>query len=164
MEKYNKKEIIPGYTGHIPFKQDTFAITAGIVNKQLVAKTDTLSAGTSNERKYFNEEANNINEKGADRLKLGNRSSYGPTWIGGPTHMLYAQHVPGYQGYVSGIYSENLFGKSYAKTTQKAIKQNYPKGFDINPEAKYKSYYESAFNENKNRRISDIFIQKPMRP
>jgi len=52
----------------------------------------------------------------------------GETWIGGPTDTLKAQHVPGYAGYVPQITSENLFGRSFAKTTAKAINGDYEKG------------------------------------
>ena len=84
MEKYSKKEVIPGYTGHIPFKQDTFGITAGTINKQLVVKTESAHSAIANERKYFSVDAQNKYDKEQDRVKLGNRSKYGPTWIGGP--------------------------------------------------------------------------------
>ena len=41
-----------------------------------------------------------------------------------------AQHVPGYDGYIPQVRSENLYGKSFAKTTAKAINGEYEKGFD----------------------------------
>ena len=52
----------------------------------------------------------------------------GENWLGGPTQNLKAQHVPGYAGYVPQIKSENLFGKSFAKTTGAAINAEYNKG------------------------------------
>jgi hypothetical protein len=41
---------------------------------------------------------------------------------------LKAQHIPGYAGYVPQVKSENLFGKSFAKTTGSAINAEYNKG------------------------------------
>jgi hypothetical protein len=64
----------------------------------------------------------------SERLQFGNHSIHGETWIGGPTDTLKAQHVPGYAGYIPQVSSENLFGKSFAKTTAKAINGNYEKG------------------------------------
>lgn len=44
MEKYSKKQFIPGYTGHVPSKINVFGISEGQVNQQLVLnKTPTIS-------------------------------------------------------------------------------------------------------------------------
>ena len=53
----------------------------------------------------------------------------GQNWIGGPTENIKAQHIPGYQGYIPQVTSENLYGKSFAKTTGKAINGEYKAGF-----------------------------------
>lgn len=52
----------------------------------------------------------------------------GQNWIGGPTQNIKAQHVPGYAGYIPQVASENLYGKSFAKTTGTAINNEYEKG------------------------------------
>lgn len=44
-------------------------------------------------------------------------SMKGENWIGGPTNNIKAQHIPGYAGYIPQKNSENLFGKSFARTT-----------------------------------------------
>jgi hypothetical protein len=36
MEKYFKKEYLPGYTGHVPKKMDIFGLTAGEINRTLI--------------------------------------------------------------------------------------------------------------------------------
>jgi hypothetical protein len=36
--------------------------------------------------------------------------------------------IPGYSGNVAGVYSENLFAKTYGKTTLQAVSGDYPKG------------------------------------
>ena len=64
----------------------------------------------------------------SEKLQYGNHSIEGQTWIGGPTETMKAQHIPGYDGYVPQIKSENLFGKNFAKTTAKAINGDYKKG------------------------------------
>jgi len=39
------------------------------------------------------------------------------TWIGGPTHEIKQQHIPGYQGHIAYLKSDCIFGKSFAKIT-----------------------------------------------
>lgn len=39
------------------------------------------------------------------------------SWVGGPTHNVQDQHIPGYIGHVHSMYAENLHGKSFAKLT-----------------------------------------------
>ena len=52
----------------------------------------------------------------------------GENWIGGPNANVKAQHIPGYAGYIPQVASENLYGKSFAKTTGKSINNEYSKG------------------------------------
>jgi len=56
--------------------------------------------------------ANKVNKE-----VFGNWSKYAKNWISGPTHEVAVQRVPGYTGHVKGLIAENLFAKSYAKTT-----------------------------------------------
>jgi hypothetical protein len=53
----------------------------------------------------------------------------GVNWIGGPNANVKAQHIPGYAGYIPQVSSENLYGKSFAKTTGKSINGEYNVGF-----------------------------------
>lgn len=43
MDKYYKKQYIPGYTGHISQKLNTFGISVGEINRQLVLHTSDPS-------------------------------------------------------------------------------------------------------------------------
>ena len=56
-----------------------------------------------------------------DEVKFGNNSRTAVSWICGPTHKINKQHVPGYTGHVHGLVSENVMGKSFAKSTSTAI-------------------------------------------
>jgi len=90
MERYYVKEYIPGYTGHIPDKMGTFAITTGEVNRQLVMnKTKEVPVG----RQHYTRCITHLRANG-DREKYGYRSRYGVSWIAGPTNNVYTQHVP----------------------------------------------------------------------
>lgn len=53
-------------------------------------------------------------------MKYGNWSKHAINWIAGPNHEIRYQQVPGYTGHVPSIKAENIFGKSYARTTATA--------------------------------------------
>ena len=71
--------------------------------------------------------SNEFPQKSAMR---GNLSKTSCTWMNGPTHEIRNQCVPGYTGFVSGINSENLYGKSYSHNTAKSFKGKILRGFD----------------------------------
>lgn len=50
------------------------------------------------------------------------------TWVGGPTHHIKDQHIPGYTGHVHSLASENLHGKPYAKLTNESLTGEVKKG------------------------------------
>lgn len=106
---------IPGYTGFLPGGQHQMARTYG-----------QTSAGALAER-----QANN------DPLKWRKFVSYSEFV---PAHTpSEAHHVPGYSGHVPGVYAENLYAKTYGKTTLAAVKGEFPKGTEQTPEEQYKS-------------------------
>lgn len=39
-------------------------------------------------------------------------------------------HIPGYAGHVPGVYSENLYAKTYGKITLQAVEGNFHKGVE----------------------------------
>eukprot|EP00824_Muranothrix_gubernata_P018059 TRINITY_DN36943_c0_g1_i1.p1 TRINITY_DN36943_c0_g1~~TRINITY_DN36943_c0_g1_i1.p1 ORF type:complete len:298 (-),score=23.68 TRINITY_DN36943_c0_g1_i1:20-784(-) len=104
-------------------------------------------------RGYYTPGANQAGEKQLDKVKFGPRSKYGNNWIAGPTHELYNQHVPGYQGHVPGVISENIYSKSFAKTTKKAISGKVEKGMDCCPKKRFTSTATHMFNEKQHRRF-----------
>ena len=63
----------------------------------------------------------------------GNLSKTSVTWMNGPMHNIRNQCIPGYTGFVSGINSENLYGKSYSHNTAKSFKNSITRGFDHSP-------------------------------
>ena len=48
-------------------------------------------------------------------------------------------HIPGYQGYVKAINSENLFGNTFGKITDDVALSNYHTGADVDPMERYTS-------------------------
>lgn len=61
--------------------------------------------------------------------------------------------VPGYQGYVSGIKSENVFGETYGSTTQKSKEGAYPKGFDVSDGQRYGTVTKNTYTEQMSQKV-----------
>ena len=130
-----EKNYLPGYTGHVPKKNEIYGCTAGDINNLLTGEKQKPSAHdvdiavckpSYKQTDYFvDPPAQNLE---LDEVKYGNHSRKGENWIGGPTQNIKAQHIPGYAGYVPQVASENIYGKSLAKTTAQAINKEYEKG------------------------------------
>ena len=89
---FYKKEYLPGYTGHVPKKNDMFGLTAGEVNRVLVSRGgsyDATSQGMGRTSRHL------TCSPALDALRYGNKSRKAANWIGGPTHDTYSQHIPG---------------------------------------------------------------------
>lgn len=134
--KYDK-HYLPGYTGHVPKKNEIYGCTAGDINNLLTGtqqKPSTHNIDIAVCKPSFEQTDFHVNppeqKKDVDELKYGNHSLKGENWIGGPTQNIKAQHVPGYAGYIPQIASENLYGKSFAKTTGTAINNEHERGFN----------------------------------
>ena len=98
-----------GYTGFLPGHGNHFAKTYGNVSKAALAER----------------QAND------DPLKWRKFVSYAEfTPPKTPAKFL----IPGYSGNVAGVYGENLFAKTYGKTTLQAVSGDYPKGQIYNTE------------------------------
>lgn len=75
--------------------------------------------------------------------------------MNGPTHEIRNQCIPGYTGFVSGVNSENLFGKSYSHNTAKSFKGKITRGIVHEPRKRYQSINQKAFVETNMRRIAE---------
>lgn len=88
-----------------------------------------------------------------EALQFGNHSNKGENWIGGPNSNVKAQHVPGYAGYIPQVSSENLYGKSFAKTTGQAINKEYNIGFQHPPKDTFKTQNAAEFSKDNFRTL-----------
>ena len=79
----------------------------------------------------------------------------GSNWIGGPSLNLKAQHIPGYAGYIPQVGSENLYGKSFAKITAKAINGEYQRGFSHSVKETFTSENAAAFSKDNFRLLKN---------
>jgi hypothetical protein len=99
--------------------------------------------------------------KDVDGLKLQytNISNKGENWIGGPVSNATAQQLPGYQGYIPSIKAENLYGKTYGKTTAISINKEYPKDPGVGKPPlgsgvdRYKTQNRDDYNKSNFRRF-----------
>ena len=86
------REYLPGYTGHVPLKNDLFGKTAGSINREinesggnelnmgrLTLKKSMLFQGDLPSREKMNEDV------------YGNTSKHATNWIAGPTHEIRRQ-------------------------------------------------------------------------
>ena len=67
--------------------------------------------------------------------------------------------IPGYQGYVKSIKSENMFGKTYGKITDTIAKDSYHIGPDVQPIERYTSLNREAFcdlTKVKEKNVSEV--------
>ena len=53
------------------------------------------------------------------------------SWIGGPTHSLQRQHIPGYGGHVPSLMSENVHGKGFARVSAECLNARTSQGFKL---------------------------------
>jgi len=163
-----EKQYLPGYTGFVPTKNDFFGMTAGEVNRTVVKnggmqiemmkrpQTGTTHAigfyaATPTGRTFIvgNEPTKDV---------FGTRSRHAKNWIAGPTHEMCLQHIPGYNGHVQGVISENVHGISFAKATQVTIGHRNPTGADYPPQIRFRTTSRDEFRESNFRRIGKFEI------
>jgi hypothetical protein len=112
------------YTGFLPGGQHQMAKTYG-----------QASAATLLER-----QAND------DPLKWRKHVSYAEFT---PAHTpAEGHHIPGYSGHVAGVYAENLYAKTYGKTTLKAVSGEFAKGALQSPQDQYLSSNQEMMGPN----------------
>jgi len=79
----------------------------------------------------------------------------GQNWIGGPNANVKAQHIPGYAGYIPQVSSENLYGKSFAKTTGKSINGEYNTGFEHPVKETFTTQNAAEYNKDNFRTLKN---------
>ena len=76
--------------------------------------------------------------------------------------------VPGYQGYIAGVKSENVFSMTYGRSTEAAATGHIQRGFDLSDQEKYVSVSQLAFTSQMPLRkniLKDFpFDEKPASP
>lgn len=161
---------IPGYSGHIPYKNEFIGLTTGSSNKA----AEITYRGTNHPNSlssYGNAIVNSSNAMSPPRsdavdrrfetpekgLAVSNLSKYSKTWLAGPQHEIKNQCIPGYTGFIPGVQAENVFSKSYSKNTNKSFNGKITRGHDLSPEKRFQTITQKKYNEKNFRRI----VEKP---
>lgn len=67
--------------------------------------------------------------------------------------MIRKQQIPGYTGHIKGLVSENLYSKSYGKSTAEAIYKKHPIGHEVIPKERFKSQSFNTYRAKNFRRF-----------
>ena len=168
------REDFPHYSGHIPYKKnEVIGMTVGATNNYIQTilskepiKEQTLIPLTYDDYSFYNKDYFNDNFSREYELEeeavFSNKSKDAESWIGSSKYKIYPQHIPGYKAHIPGVYSGNIMGMNYAKSTAVAIKGDYCKGFDTQPEDKYKSCNMLYFKSPKMRSESKFVYYKDL--
>ena len=115
--KWNR-EYLPGYTGHVPTKNDFCGKTSGSINREIcVAGGQQSDLDRLEMDRHMANKVELPTSKFINRDVFGNKSRHAKNWISGPTHMIRRQHIPGYTGHVQGKVNRDIMGKSHARIT-----------------------------------------------
>lgn len=148
------REYLPGYTGHVPLKNDLFGKTAGHINKEIC-----VSGGIEDNMGRIAAEQSMMGQVALPANSKMNKDVYGTTskwsvnWIAGPTHMVRRQQVPGYTGHIRGMVNRDAMPKSYAKVTAALYSKKHPIVVDNTPKGRFGSTQRDEYKLSNNRRF-----------
>ena len=172
-----KREVPPGYTGHIPYKSGIIGISTGKANKISLAAYEMNSnqsliglshmqtlnrtpANVSPSRLMGNDQEHDDVQldplefyKQQKMKSISNVSKDASSWLCGPRHDIRIQHIPGYKGFVPGVHAENVFGKGSSRCAAASLGNRIPRGHDLTPERRYVSHNQKAHNHKNFRRL-----------
>lgn len=164
------RDNFPGYMGHIPLKKEVIGMTVGSTNnfiKKVLTteppKEEIMRPIKYDDYSYYNKDYFNDNFYRDYKLEEdqihSNKSKEAETWVAGSKYKIYPQHIPGYKAHVPGIYSSNIHGLGYSKSTAIAIKGDYAKTADIPNQERFKSMTNLYFNKPKIRSDGKYFLR-----
>lgn len=157
-----KKDYLPGYTGFVASKKDVYGCTVGETARQLKHESykytnftadNEAQSGLNRQRAFYSSKLSPTEEE--LKVTLGNHSKKAETWIGGHTQNIKPQHIPGYKGHIPGIHSENVFAKTYGKTTSQIIAKEHIIGNQLPNHERFLTTTQAEFNHKSHRRIAN---------
>jgi hypothetical protein len=152
-----KREYTTGYSGFVPSRVERFGSSNGVIMKEIVRdggrspdyyhtiNVDRITNIYSPETVIYYDKNKEIH---------GNRSRFGKNWPCGPSYQINEQRIPGYQGFIRGLKSENLFAERYSEITTKAFTKKHSVGHDVDNTQKFKTHNEVVFKPKNFRRFS----------
>lgn len=90
---------------------------------------------------------------------FGNRSKEAVNWIGGPTHMVRRQQIPGYAGHQRGAVNKGMIHKSFAKVTAELFSEPHPPSQLSNPKQAFCATQREQFRGTNFRRFGKSSIE-----
>ena len=159
------REYLPGYTGHVPLKNDLFGKTAGTINKEICE-----SGGNETNMGRIALKQSMMGQTGLpayakmNKDVFGNLSRYSVNWISGPTHRIRKQQVPGYTGHVRGMVNKDSMSKSYARVTAALFSKKHPIQVDNTPKGRFTSTQRDEYRVSNNRRFGKLALRIECRP
>ena len=164
--KSNYREDFPGYQGFIPYKYSIIGKNIGATNEAIKSlltdeppKETSILPGECKDFSHYNRDYYNDNFDRSYPLEeekiFTNKSKDAKTWISGDKYKIYPQHIPNVQCHVPGIYSSNLYGKGFSKTSAIAIKRDYNKEADVPNSERYKSTNQVTYTKPKTRGVNE---------
>lgn len=165
-KKSNFREDFPGYQGHIPYKYSIIGKTVGSTNetiKELLSteppKETSLKPGECTDFSHYNRDyyCDNFDRNyplEEDKI-FSNKSKDAQTWIAGDKYKIYPQHIPNVQCHVPGIYSSNIYGLGYSKSTAVSIKGDYNKEQNCTNEERFTSTNQKIYTKPKTKSIEE---------
>lgn len=122
------REYMPGYTGFVPTRRDHFGQTSAKINETINKTGGCLHTLDQMEReRTLTLRKNELpTSREMNKEVFGNRSREAVNWIGGPTHMVRRQMIPGYAGHQQGSVNKGLIHKSFAKVTAELFSEPHP--------------------------------------
>lgn len=148
------REYLPGYTGHVPLKNDLFGKTAGTINQEICAsggKEDNMGRIALKQSMQGAVDLPTCAKMNKD--VFGNTSKFSVNWIAGPTHQVRRQQVPGYTGHVRGMVNRDSMSKSYARVTAALFSKRHPISVDSTPKGRFTSTQRDEYRASNNRRF-----------
>ena len=148
------REYLPGYTGHVPLKNDLFGKTAGTINREIcLAGGQEETMGRIALKQSMMGHVDLPTNAKINKDVFGNLSKFSTNWIAGPTHNVRRQQVPGYTGHVRGMVNKDSMSKSYARVTAALFAKKHPIEVDNTPKGRFTSTQRGEFKLSNNRRF-----------
>ena len=149
------REYMPGYTGFVPTQRTFVGKTAGQINREIQLCGGNQQELDNLELKQHQETMSDLPaRKDTTPDVYSNRSRTSVTWVGGPTHMVRRQNIPGYTGMNRGFVNKDLMCKSYSKVTAELYSRRHPMGEDTDARTRFTSTHRNTFKPSNFRRFS----------
>lgn len=158
-KRFWSRDYLPGYTGHVPMKNEVFGKTAGVINREICESGGIeINMGRIALKQSMMGQVDLPARAKMNADVYGNSSKNAENWISGPTHMMRRQQVPGYTGHVRGMVNKDSMSKSYARVTAALFSKQHPIQNDNTPKGRFSCTMRDEFRSSNNRRFGKFIL------